>query len=227
MRVVEFAVPITGTGVADYTIDIRATVPVEVSVQPTAGDIDRGIADDTSTINSLDDSEKDWAVNIWEGSYVRIIDGTGVGQARRIASNTASSIVPVNAFSTAPDSTSVYLVYPGGAGNRDIDEYTATGAGAINVTTAVAGAFRFLNASVKFDILPTTPEDVTLTLDSGQGAVYDAVVSRVDPSAGAGTGDAFFTGGEGHDYESADQLVLAYTNTDGRTYGARIVVELL
>jgi len=112
MRVEEYTVTITGTGVDDYTHDITATVPVEVTVQPSVGDIDRGFADDTSTINSLDDAEKNWGVNIWQGSYVRIIDGTGVGQARRIASNTAGALVPVNAFSTAPDATSEYMVYP-------------------------------------------------------------------------------------------------------------------
>ena len=112
MRVETYTVPITGTGVDDYTQHITAVVPVEVSVQPSVGDVDRGTADATSTINRLDDVAKNWGVNIWAGSYVRIIGGTGVGQARRIASNTASGLVPVNAFSTAPDDTSEYMVYP-------------------------------------------------------------------------------------------------------------------
>jgi hypothetical protein len=112
MRVETYTVPITGTGVADYTHEITATIPVNVAVQPSVGDVDRGVADDTSEVNRLDDSSKDWAVNIWAGSYVRIIGGTGVGQARRIDSNTATGIVPVNVFTTAPDGTSEYMVYP-------------------------------------------------------------------------------------------------------------------
>ena len=227
MRVELYTVPITGTGVADYTHDITATVPVEVTVQPTAGDIDRGFADATSTINSLDDVAKNWGVDIWAGSYVRIISGTGNGQARRIQSNTATSLVPVNAFSIAPDETSEYMVYPGEAA-IETDVYSATGVAVpFALATTIVGRFRLLNASIHFDILPVAIEDVTLTLDSGLGAAYDTVLGRVDPSAGVGTGDVFIAGGEGYEFEEDDQLILAYPNTDVRTYGARIVVELL
>jgi len=227
MRVETYTVEITGTGVEDYTRNITATVPVEVTVQPSAGDIDRGWADATSTINSLDDTAKNWGVDIWAGSYVRIIDGTGVGQARRVQSNTATSLVPVNAFSIAPDETSEYMVYPGEAA-MELDVYNATGVAVpFALTTAVAGRFRLLNASIHFDILPVAIEDVTLTLDSGLGAAYDLALMRADPSAGAGTGDVFFAGGEGYEFEEADQLILAYPNTDIRTYGARIVIQLL
>ncbi len=112
MRLEPYTIATRGIGTADYTLDVRATVPVNVVVEPSAGDIDRGWADDTSTVNQLDDTAKDWAVNLWRGSYVRILAGTGAGQARRIASNTATAVLPVNAFSTAPDSLSEYLIYP-------------------------------------------------------------------------------------------------------------------
>ncbi|KKL09286.1 hypothetical protein LCGC14_2567410, partial [marine sediment metagenome] len=63
MRSETYTIATRGTGTADYTLDVRATVPVNVVVEPTAGDIDRGWADDTSTVDQLDDTDKDWAVN--------------------------------------------------------------------------------------------------------------------------------------------------------------------
>lgn len=76
---------------------------VEVSV-------DTGVADDTSAVNHLDDSAKSWPVNAFTNLIVEITGGTGEGQIRKIASNTATSIVPVTNFDTAPDSTSTYRI---------------------------------------------------------------------------------------------------------------------
>ena len=44
------------------------------------------------------------------GYMVRIIDGTGEGQEKVIASNTATEIVPETNWTTPPDATSVYTV---------------------------------------------------------------------------------------------------------------------
>lgn len=76
---------------------------VEVSV-------DTGVADDTSLVSRLDDSAKSWPVNAFVNLIVEITGGTGEGQIRKIASNTATSIVPVTNFATAPDSTSTYRI---------------------------------------------------------------------------------------------------------------------
>ena len=103
--------------------------------------------------------------------------------------------------------------------------YPATGAVAIALSTSEARRFRLLKVTVKFDILPTTAEDVTLTLNAKDGEAYDVVLGRADPSIGSGTGDVVFTGTEEDVYEDGDELDLAYPNTDTRTYGARIVVE--
>lgn len=72
--------------------------------------VDTGVADDTSLVNRLDDSSKDWPVNAFMNLIVEITGGTGEEQIRKIASNTATSLVPVTNFATAPDSTSTYRI---------------------------------------------------------------------------------------------------------------------
>lgn len=76
---------------------------VEVSV-------DTGVADATSLVTRLDDSAKAWPVNAFTDLIVEITAGTGEGQIRKIASNTATSLVPVTNFATAPDATSQYRI---------------------------------------------------------------------------------------------------------------------
>ena len=74
--------------------------------------VDTGIADDTSTVNYLDDSSKNWPPSPggFENLIVEITDGTGEGQFAKIASNTATRITFVNPMPVAPDSTSKYRI---------------------------------------------------------------------------------------------------------------------
>lgn len=45
------------------------------------------------TANTMSDTGKAWRINQWKGYQVRLTSGTGVGQLRRIVSNTATQIV--------------------------------------------------------------------------------------------------------------------------------------
>jgi hypothetical protein len=65
---------------------------------------------------TLTDGGKTWTVNQWSNSQVRITAGTGAGQVRTIASNTATALTVSAAWGTSPDATSVYAV----EGNDDI-----------------------------------------------------------------------------------------------------------
>ena len=70
-----------------------------------------GTADADSSVSVLEDDDAEWDVAAdLTGYYVRIIYGTGVGQIRKIASNTATSITVDTDFVTAPDVTSKYEV---------------------------------------------------------------------------------------------------------------------
>lgn len=66
--------------------------------------------------STLTDGSKTWTVNQWANSQVRITAGTGAGQVRTIASNTATALTVSAAWGTSPDATSVYAV----EGNDDI-----------------------------------------------------------------------------------------------------------
>jgi len=60
--------------------------------------------------STLTNAVKTWAVNQWAQSQVRIVSGTGAGQIRTIASNTATVLTTSVAWTTAPDVTSVYSI---------------------------------------------------------------------------------------------------------------------
>ncbi len=125
-----------------------------------------------------------------------------------------------------PDfATSQVPTAPEGGGGPSVTP--DTGSGALSLSTALTTRFRFISATIAFDTIPTTDEDATLTMDSGRGAAYDMVIRSVTPADGDDKGAVVFYGVGDEDYEKGDQLVLAFPNTDGRTWGARIVVELL
>jgi hypothetical protein len=65
--------------------------------------------------STITNSIKTWTVNQWTNSQIRITAGTGIGQVRTIASNTATVITTSSAWTTAPDVTSQYEI----AGNDD------------------------------------------------------------------------------------------------------------
>ena len=86
----------------------RRNVPSDAGGQATAG-----------AVGSLTDGGQDWPVNAWAGKYVSIVAGTGTGQTRRIASNTSTVLTPATNFTTAPDATSVYIIFTVGEGQPE------------------------------------------------------------------------------------------------------------
>lgn len=85
-----------------------ATQPDATSVYQIEG-FDAGTATAGST-TTLTDSGKAWETNRWANYAVRITGGTGKGQVAPIASNTGTVITLNRAFTTAPDTTSTYLI---------------------------------------------------------------------------------------------------------------------
>lgn len=74
--------------------------------------------------STLTNSAKNWTVNQWANYQVRITAGTGAGQIRTIASNTATALTVGSAWTTAPDATSVYAI----EGNDDFIYYMGNAA---------------------------------------------------------------------------------------------------
>lgn len=71
--------------------------------------------DDSGTATSADPtsltiSSKNWGRGQWTGAVIHITGGTGVGQMRRIASNSKTKINIVGSWATVPDATSTFAL---------------------------------------------------------------------------------------------------------------------
>jgi hypothetical protein len=95
----------TGT---TLTWSTAGTAPTATSRYLILG-FDAGIATAGSS-TTITDSTKAWEVNRWRNYVVRIMAGTGAGQYRPIASNTATALTTVGTWATTPDSTSVFTI---------------------------------------------------------------------------------------------------------------------
>lgn len=70
---------------------------------------DNGIATAGTTL-TLTDSTKAWTTGQFIDASVTIISGTGAGQSAIISANTATQLTFAPAFTTAPDTTSIYSI---------------------------------------------------------------------------------------------------------------------
>lgn len=89
--------PDTATFIATVASDLAFDGPVGATGTATSGGA-----------STLTDSGAAFGVNAFAGNVIRITAGTGIGQSRVIASNTATVVTTVSAWATAPDNTSVY-----------------------------------------------------------------------------------------------------------------------
>lgn len=71
---------------------------------------DRGTTT-SATSTTLTDSARAHVVDRWAGAWVKIIRGTGRGQVRQIASNTATQLTVDTAWSITPSTDSEYIIY--------------------------------------------------------------------------------------------------------------------
>jgi len=72
---------------------------------------DAGYSSGGNTITTLHDTRKTWSASSFITSYtVRIISGTGAGQARSISANTSTQLTVSSAWETPPDSSSFYVI---------------------------------------------------------------------------------------------------------------------
>lgn len=89
----------------------RVTTVAAKTITLTASSLqyDQGTAT-SGTATTLADTSKAWTVNAWATRAVRITGGTGSGQTRVIASNTATVLTVGVAWTTNPDATSAYKI---------------------------------------------------------------------------------------------------------------------
>jgi hypothetical protein len=74
--------------------------------------------------STLTNSAKSWTTNQWTNYQIRIVSGTGAGQIRTIASNTATVITTGTAWTTQPSTDSAYSI----EGNDDFIYYMGSNA---------------------------------------------------------------------------------------------------
>lgn len=99
-----------------------------------------------------------------------------------------------------------------------------TGAGAIAETLAPGVKFKLLRIEVHWSgTAPSDSEDLTATLDSGDGSDYDVNFYTRDPSVGSVTDIVVRFGDE---FEADDEIDIAYANTGVDTISGRYVYEL-
>ena len=142
--------------------------------------------------------------------------------------------IPVGSTFFEYDTGVLYVTYDGT--NWVVKDDGGIGSGALfSIATGAAAIAKAVNPAVKFRLLaitlhlssaPTTSQSLTATLDAGDGSAYDVVLVSRDLSVGSVT-DQVWVFGLGYEFEADDHIDIAYTNTDERTYGLRIIYELI
>lgn len=136
---------------------LAATLGTDGKLVSTPAWIDSGFnsfATGTATAggaSTLTNSAKTWATNQWTNSQIRISAGTGLGQIRTIASNTATVITVSSAWTTAPDATSVYSI----EGSDDFVYYLGNNAVTLYRYSISGNAWSTLSPGVARGAAPT------------------------------------------------------------------------
>lgn len=137
------------------------------------------------------------------------------------------------AYGDSHDEVSVENPLPTSVENfpvRRQKSYPFNGTGAISMTTTIAADFPNVKMEVvmveaKISSAPTTSESFTVTRkNTGGSANYDPVLYSVNPSASAATSIVQIWDPP-YPLDLNDDVTVAFTNTDARTIGGRIVVR--
>lgn len=145
----------------------------------------------TNSTTTLVDASKNWPPNLLAGARGRIVAGTGAGQEFTI--NTTGVLLPTTltftaALATAPDSTSVYVIYPNQArgighalryigNNSDADtkgKYLVSVRGSTAATTGTSNIEKFDITTSEWEFMDPQPFSITSdTLAAGSSVAYD------------------------------------------------------
>lgn len=127
-KVYDFALN-TWTTLAHAGLPATLSIDSKLIATPSYGDngTEINFATGTATAgaaSTLTNAGKTWTVNQWANHQVKIVSGTGAGQIRTIASNTATVITTSATWATVPDATSAYHI----EGNDDYLYYMGSAA---------------------------------------------------------------------------------------------------
>ena len=102
----------------------------------------------------------------------------------------------------------------------------AASTAAVAFVTNPAGAYRLLRVEAKMSAAATAAENFTVTIDAGDGDVYDSLIHTVAAS-GLSTPNVVKIFGIGYEYEADDDIDVAFTNSEAKTVSVRVAYELL
>ena len=235
-------------GLEQYFLSLASGAPTLADIQIVGANakfiqFDPGVADQgTVVLDATPTSFKD----LWETATGKVWDDVmapqgPVGIVSATVGNTGAAAYTIGGKSTTDHKTfAVGTVFRCGPGyDYDLNLVAllerlngipvvtnATGTGAIATSYAPGAAFWLESVTLHLSAAPSTSEDLTITLNANDGAVYDTVLLTQDLSSPAAT-DVVFVPAEGRRlFESGDAIDVAWTNTDGRTFGLRIVARL-
>jgi len=72
---------------------------------------DSGTSNDDNTATTLNDTDQEWEEDEYDGFYIWLSGGTGANQIREIDSNSETEITVTVAWTTTPDTTSMYEIW--------------------------------------------------------------------------------------------------------------------
>ncbi len=119
----------------------------------------------SNTSTTLNDTSQSWTTNQWAGFEVAIVSGKGAGQIQTITGNTANQLTIGGAWTTTPDTTSHYAVYP---------QFQAD----------PPGGSAFQDNVTRYDILDQ-PVETEVEVSSGSNPLFLHTRYRYDPNGNA------------------------------------------
>lgn len=105
----------SNTGIFGYTpldqaLWMRCHINSNHELPMAVGRLDVGTSSGSNTSTTLNDTSKSWTINEFSNKVLIITGGPGVGQFRKIASNTSTELTISEAFDTLPDNSSEYVI---------------------------------------------------------------------------------------------------------------------
>lgn len=117
---------------------------------------------------------------------------------------------------------------PGNYADREKERFRAvlTGAAGIDHTISPGLPFKIIKLELHLSAAITTSENLVVTCDAGDGAAYDVVLLKRDLQVGSIT-DVVWKPEIPDEYEADDVILIEWTNSQTKTYGLRLIYELI
>ena len=104
----------------------------------------------------------------------------------------------------------------------DLQTQPVTGTGAMSYSFAPGKEFTFEEVRLHLSDALAPAENFVITLVSGKGSLYNVILYSKDMNL---VQDLVYQPEQPHNFDPADSLTFAWTNTNGKTWGMEIVYK--